>query len=85
MMGVVLKQEGEQVVIDELSPHGMAGKMGLKKGDVFLSLDGRPIKTVEDIKLTMFFKKHGGDKVAVRVKRPHWLWADQEIAVEVPL
>ena len=85
MMGVVLKQDGDRVVIDDLSPHGQGMKMGLQKNDIFLSLDGQPIKTVEDLKIIMFFKKHGGDKVKVKIKRLRRIFPDQELEMEIPL
>lgn len=85
MMGVVLKQEGDRVLIDDLAPHSPAMKLGLQKGDIFLSLDDQPIKAIEDIKLVMFFKKHGGDKVKVKIKRIRRIFADQELELEIPL
>lgn len=85
MMGVVLKQEGDRVLIDELSPHGQGMKMGLKKGDIFLNLDGQPIRTIEDLKMVMFFKKHGGDKVKVKILRPRRIFTDQELEMVIPL
>ncbi|NTV14107.1 MAG: PDZ domain-containing protein [Desulfobulbaceae bacterium] len=85
MMGVVLKQDGDRVVIDDLSPHGQGMKMGLQKGDIFLSLDGHPIKTIEDLKIIMFFKKHGGDKVKVKIKRLRRIFPDQELEMVIPL
>jgi len=85
MMGVVLKQDGDRVLIDDISPHGQGGKMGLQKGDIFLSLDGQPIKTIEDLKIIMFFKKHGGDQVKVKIKRLRKIFPDQELEMVIPL
>jgi uncharacterized iron-regulated protein len=85
MLGVVLKQDGDKVRIDDLSPHGQGMKMGLRKGDIFLSLDGQEIKTIEDLKIVMFFKKHGSDKVKVKILRPRKIFSDQELEMEVPL
>ena len=85
MMGVTLKEEGNLVMIDDISPHGPALKMGLQKGDIFLSLDGQPIKNIEDLKIIMFFKKHGGDKVKVKIMRLRRIFPDQELEMEIPL
>jgi uncharacterized iron-regulated protein len=85
MMGVVLKQDGDRVLIDDLSPQSPAMRLGLQKGDIFLSLDGQQIKAIEDIKLVMFFKKHGGDKVKIKIKRARRIFADQELEMEIPL
>jgi uncharacterized iron-regulated protein len=83
LMGVILKQDGNRVMIEKIAPHGMAGKAGLKEGDFIVSLDGQPIETIEDIKIIMFFKKHGIDKVAVKAIRPRKLFPDRKIEVEV--
>ncbi len=85
MLGVVLKQDGDRVLIDDISPHGQGMKMGLQKGDIFLSLDGQPIKSIEDLKIVMFFKKHGGDQVKVKVKRIRRIFPDQELEMVIPL
>lgn len=85
MMGVVLKEADGKVVIDKVSPHGQAMQKGLKVGDIFLALDNQPIKTIEDLKLVMFFKRHGGDRVKVKALRPRRILPDQIIEVEVPL
>ncbi len=83
LMGVILKQEGDRVAIETVSPHGMAGKAGLKEGDIFLALDNQPVKTIEDIRIIMFFKKHGKDKVKVKIRRPRKIFRDQELEFEV--
>lgn len=84
MMGVVLKETNGNVVIEKLSPHGMAGKSGIKKGDIILALDGKPTDTIEELKIILFFKKKG-DKVITKLKRVRRFWPDSEVEIEVPL
>jgi uncharacterized iron-regulated protein len=84
MMGVVLKEENGKVVVDKLSPHGMAGKSGVKAGDIILALDGRPTNSIEELKIILFFKKHG-EKVVAKLQRARKLWPDHELEIEVPL
>jgi len=84
LMGVVLKEEEGRVLVDKVSPHGMAGKSGIKPGDIILSLDGKPVASIEELKIIMFYKEKGG-KVLVGLKREHRFWPDAELEVEVPL
>ena len=83
-MGVMLKEKEGKVVVEKLSPHGMAGKSGIKPRDIILALDDRPIPSIEELKIILFYKKKG-DKVKVRVKRIRRFWPDSELEVEVPL
>jgi len=84
IIGVVLKDADGKVVVDKLSPHGQAGKSGIKAGDIILALDGKSVDSVEELKIIMFYKKKG-ESVMVRVKRGHRLWPDTEREIEVPL
>lgn len=83
-MGVMLREQDGRVVVDKLSPHGMAGKSGVKKGDIILALDGRPTDTIEELKIILFFKKRG-EKVVAKLKRVRRFWPDYELEIEVPL
>jgi len=85
LLGVFLKQDGDRVAIEKISPHSMAGKAGLKEGDFIVALDDLPVKTIEDLKIIMFFKKHGTDKVKIQVRRPRKIFHDEELKFEVSL
>jgi len=84
IMGVMLKEKDGRVIVEKLSPHGMAGKSGVKAGDIILALDGRPIPSIEELKIILFFKEKG-DKVMARLKRVRRFWPDSELEIEVPL
>jgi uncharacterized iron-regulated protein len=84
MMGIVLKEENGKVVVDKLSPHGMAGKSGIKEGDIILSLDNKPTDSIEELKIIMFYKEKG-ETVLVRLKRERRFWPDAELEIGVPL
>jgi uncharacterized iron-regulated protein len=84
MMGVVLREADGKVMVDKLTPHGMAGKSGVKAGDMILTLDGRPIPSIEELKIILFFKKKG-ETVTVGLKRKHKLWPASELEVVVVL
>ncbi|MDT8335552.1 MAG: ChaN family lipoprotein [Desulfurivibrionaceae bacterium] len=84
MMGIVLKEAEGRVLVDKLSPHGMAGKSGIRPGDIILALDTRPVADIEELKIIMFYKKRG-ENVLVKVKRERRFWPDSELEIEVPL
>jgi uncharacterized iron-regulated protein len=72
-LGVMLKEEGEQdepgrVRITGISPHGLAGKAGLKEQDRILTLEGRPVTRIADIKIELMDAK-AGDTVQMSVLR----------------
>lgn len=84
VMGVSLKEQDQNVVVEKLSPHGMAGKSGIKNGDIIVALDDKPTPSIEELKIILFFKKNG-EKVKVRVKRVRKFWPDSDLEIEVPL
>ncbi|OKY74683.1 MAG: hypothetical protein BM485_12655 [Desulfobulbaceae bacterium DB1] len=84
MLGVMLEEKDGGVVIAGFSPHGGAEKARLKKDDVILAVDGHEIATVDDIKITLLYKKHG-DIVKVKVRRPVLLLPDATLDFEVEI
>lgn len=84
MLGVFLKEQNGNVVIDKISPHGVAKKSGLKEKSIILALDDKPIDNIEELKIILFFKKKG-DKVKVKLKRVRKFWPDSELDIEVTL
>ena len=57
---VSLQEEKGQVSIAGFSEGSVSQKAGLQKGDILLSLDEIPVRTVEDVRLELLFKKTGG-------------------------
>ena len=84
IMGVMLTEKDERVLIEKLSPHGKAKDVGIKENDVIIALDGQPIKTVGDLKIIMLEKKKG-DKVLATIKRKRAIFSDATLEIEVPL
>ncbi|MDH3360217.1 MAG: ChaN family lipoprotein, partial [Desulfobulbaceae bacterium] len=84
LLGVMLTEKDDTVLIDKLSPHGMAQKMGIREKDVILALDGQPTKTIGDLKIIMLNKKKG-EKVEVTIKRKRAILPDKTLKIEVPL
>jgi S1-C subfamily serine protease len=81
---VSLGVEKEKVVIQGF-PHGsVSEKAGMRKGDVILALDGTRVKSIEDVRIELLFKKKG-DRVKVKVSRKEPAGGDKEIDLEVVL
>jgi aminopeptidase N len=83
-MGIMLEEGEGRVVIKDFSPHGKAKSSGLKQGDVIMAIDDEPVRSVEDLKIIMLYKK-SGKPVRLRVLRPKKFMPDQRLTIEVPL
>lgn len=67
-LGVMMRVDADTVVIDKVLPGSPAEQVGLKAGDVFVSLDDFPVKEQGDVILVISGKK-AGEWVQVRVRR----------------
>ena len=84
LLGVILKEDNGNVIVEKLSPHGGANLAGIKEKDMIVALDDHEIKVIADLKLLLLYKKIG-EKVNVRIKRPRTFLADKVIVIEVGL
>ena len=80
----VLKETGEQVSIAELPEGSVSKKAGIKVGDIVVSLDNAVIRSVDDIRIALFYKK-SEDMVRIKVERKRFLSGYAEIEFEVKL
>jgi uncharacterized iron-regulated protein len=67
-LGVMMRVDADTVVIDKVLAGSPAEQVGLKSGDIFLSLDDFPVREQGDVILVIGGKKPG-DWVKVRVRR----------------
>jgi uncharacterized iron-regulated protein len=67
-LGVMMRLEGESVVVDKVIPGSPAEKIGLAAGDVFVSVDDFAVKEQGDV-IVVISGKQPGDRVKVRVRR----------------
>ncbi|MFZ5761118.1 MAG: ChaN family lipoprotein [Thermodesulfobacteriota bacterium] len=84
MLGVMLEEKEKDIVVAGFAPNGGAEKAGMRKNDVILAVDGHAITEVEDIKIALLYKEHGGT-VTVRVRRPVPLLPDALLEYEVAI
>ena len=82
MFGVILEEKDDKVLIKNISPHGKAKDAGFKEKDAILAIDAEPIKTLQDIKITMLYKKKG-DTVKVKLQRERALLGPKIIEIDV--
>jgi uncharacterized iron-regulated protein len=81
---VSLAEEKGQVVIQGFSHGSVSEKAGMKKGDVILSIDGKSVQSVEEVRIGLLLRK-AGERIIVRVLRKESLGGDQAMDFEVPL
>lgn len=65
---VFLKDEKGMPEVTGFPSDSVSEDAGMKAGDVIISLDGAPVKSVEDIKIQLFYKKKG-ESALVKVTR----------------
>jgi uncharacterized iron-regulated protein len=75
-LGISLDDKNSRLAIKEVMPGSVAQACGLRAGDVILAIDGRPLKTIEDLKLELFFKDEGS-KAQLRIIRKGKLLKDE--------
>ncbi len=80
----LLREDYGRVVINRFPENSVSEKAGLKKGDTILSMDNIAIKSIEDVRIYLFYKKKG-DVVRVKVMRERFLFGDKEMEFDVIL
>lgn len=81
---VMLKEEGGKVLITDFPADSVSRKAGLRSGDVILDVDGSPVRTIDDIKIVLFYKHHG-EIIKVKVMRKRFLLGSKELEFNVVL
>ncbi|VAX28064.1 hypothetical protein MNBD_NITROSPIRAE02-1087 [hydrothermal vent metagenome] len=79
---VFLKDQKKGVVIEKVMKGGVAGKAGLKEGDVIIAIDDRIVGDISDVKIALLDRKPG-DKVKIKVKRKRFLFGMKEMVFDV--
>lgn len=77
MVGIRMSDEDGAVTIDEVIEGTPAEKAGVESGDALVSIDGRPVKQVSDVRDALK-DKNPGDAVKIVVKRDG---AEKELSV----
>lgn len=80
----VLKDTGGKVSIADLPEGSVSKKAGIRVGDTVVSLDDVPVRSVDDIKIALFYKKRD-ETVRIKVVRNRFLLGERELELEVKL
>jgi aminopeptidase N len=67
-LGVTVEEKDRHLVITGVGQNTPAQKAGLKTGDVIQKFEDRPIQSLADLKLNLFFSK-SGETVKIQIKR----------------
>jgi aminopeptidase N len=68
----MLKESGGAVSITGFPEGSISKKAGIKEGDILLALDNEEIRSVDDLKIALFYKKKE-DTIKIRVLRKRFL------------
>jgi aminopeptidase N len=67
-LGITVEEKDRHLVITGVDEHTPAQKAGLKTGDVIQKFEQRPIQSLADLRLNLFFSK-SGSTVKIQIKR----------------
>ena len=72
VLSISLQEKDGECRIRSLSPHGAAGKAGVRRGDVLVDIDGQSVKLIADMRLALWDKRPG-ERARVGVRRKNRL------------
>ncbi len=81
-LSVLLEEAEGGVVVKDVMKGGAAEKGGIKKGDLIVSIDGKTVKGVPDIKIALLDRK-AGDEIRVKVLRKRFLFGMKEVVLDI--
>ena len=84
VLGVLLKEEDNKVIISRVSAGSIAEKAGMQADDIILSVDDTVVKGIDDMRIYLFFKKKG-DEITVKLLRKRFLFGPAEKEFKVIL
>jgi aminopeptidase N len=73
----MLKEEGARVSITGFPDGSVSKKAGIRVGDIVVAIDNAPVRSVDDIKIALFYKKKD-ETVRIKVVRSRFLLGDTE-------
>jgi aminopeptidase N len=84
LLGVMLAGTPEGLLVEGFSEQSKAEASGILKKDVILALDDEPVPTIDDLKISMLYRKPG-TPVTVRVKRESGFFFKKESILSIPV
>jgi len=83
-LGVLLKEIGGTVVIEDMPDDSVGREAGLKVGDRMIALDNTLVQTPDDVRIALFYKKQE-DTVIVTIVRQRFLLGDRQMTFAIKL
>lgn len=83
-IGVILEEKDKKMMIRQFTSDSIAEKAGMEVGDIILSLDGTPVESMDDMRISLLTMKKG-DEVTVKVLRKRFLRGPAEKEIRVTL
>jgi aminopeptidase N len=80
----MFKEDGGKIIVTDFPTDSVSQKGGIRVGDVVLALDNSPVQSVADIRIVLFYKRHG-EAVKVKVMRKGFLLGGKELEFNVML
>jgi uncharacterized iron-regulated protein len=84
MLMVRLEEKKGKVRITGFQKKSVSEKAGLREGDVFLSIDGTVVKSVQDVRIQLYDRRTG-DTLKIKVLRERFLLGEEELEFDVTL
>jgi uncharacterized iron-regulated protein len=83
-LGVILDPLEQGLQIRAFASPSVAATAGMQKGDWIMSVDGQPIQTMSDLKVSLW-NRQPGDHVSLEVRREGWFGSMQHRYYELQL
>ena len=83
-LGIISKKTNGSVSIEKIQQGSTAEEAGLEKNDVLVSIDEWKIEDIDDVRISLFDKKHG-DRVIIKLLRKRFLAGYTELQFEITL
>ncbi len=83
-LGVFVKEVEEGMQVEDFPPTSIAKEAGLREEDIIVGIDDQKVKSIEDLKLTLFDKRPD-DTLKVKIVRKKLLIGKKDMSISVTL
>ena len=80
----MLDEADDMLRIDRCLSDSPCQRIGLRRGDRFLTINGEPVTCLADLR-ELVWNKQPGDTVTLAIQRKRWFRQPQELVYEIEL